>query len=205
MISATGSGKPTLLGAIFGLQKPGTGPVLLGAIFGLQKPGTGPVLLDGEDMTRTSPAGRGVGYVPQDGALFKTMTIAEPLAFAILLRRKSSAEIEARGQELAELRSIAHLLDRTPAGLSGGECQRVGLGRALSFRPRILLLDEPLSAFDDEKRAQILTVLEQVREHRNVRTLHVTHNRQEAEQLATQSLRIEKGPIVPKESKTVTG
>ena len=89
------------------------------------------------------------------------------------------------------------LLDRAPAGLSGGERQRVGLGRALSFRPSILLLDEPLCALDDETRSQIMALLVHVRERTAVTTLHVTHNRAEADQLGTMGLRIQDGRVVP--------
>jgi molybdate/tungstate transport system ATP-binding protein len=97
--------------------------------------------------------------------------------------------------ELAELLGIRDLLERRPRDLSGGERQRVGLGRALSFRPSILLLDEPLSALDDDTRAQIVALLQQIREHTGVTTLHVTHNRAEADQLGTMGLRIENGRV----------
>jgi molybdate/tungstate transport system ATP-binding protein len=181
LMGATGSGKTTVLEVICGLRQPDAGQVIL----------------DGRDVTQASPAGRDVGYVPQDGALFKTMTVFEQLAFALMLRRETSAVIEKRVHELAELLGIRHLLDRSPAGLSGGECQRVGLGRALSFHPRILLLDEPLCALDDDTRAQIVALLQQVRERTGVTTLHVTHNSAEADQLGTMGLRIEKGRVRP--------
>ncbi|MBT3293985.1 MAG: ATP-binding cassette domain-containing protein [Verrucomicrobia bacterium] len=181
LMGATGSGKTTLLEVICGLRRPTAGRILLG----------------GEDLTDATPAGRDVGYVPQDGALFKTMTVFEQLAFALMVRRENPEIIEARVIELAELLGIQHLLDRTPDGLSGGECQRVGLGRALSFRPRILLLDEPLCALDDETRSQIVDLLRQVREHTGVTTLHVTHNKSEADQLGTMGLRIENGCVLP--------
>ena len=103
-------------------------------------------------MTRLAPADRGIGYVPQDLALFQTMTVREHLAFAQRIRRWDAGRIDARVHELAELLGLTRLLNRRPSGLSGGESQRVALGRALSFQPRVLLLDEPLSALDDDTR-----------------------------------------------------
>ena len=181
LMGSTGSGKTTLLEIICGLRQPTRGRVLL----------------NGRDVTQATPAARDVGYVPQDGALFKTMTVAEQLAFALVVRREKQATILARVSELAGLLGIEHLLDRTPAGLSGGERQRVALGRALSFRPGFLLLDEPLSALDDETRSQIMALLEQVQEHTGVTTLHVTHNRSEAERLGTMVLCIKDGQVQP--------
>jgi len=184
LMGTTGSGKTTLLEVICGLRRPDSGRVILG----------------GRDMTEATPAGRDVGYVPQDGALFKTMTVFEQIAFALVVRRDDPAAIEARVLELAELLGIGHLLDRTPAGLSGGERQRVALGRALSFCPGILLLDEPLSALDDEPRAQIVALLKQVGSRTGVTTLHVTHSKADAEQLGTMRLGIEKDRVLPREA-----
>jgi len=181
LIGSTGSGKTTLLEVICGLRRPDGGRLIL----------------NGSDVTNATPASRDVGYVPQEGALFKTMTVFEQLAFALVVRREKSAAIEARVMELAQLLGVEHLLDRFPAGLSGGECQRVALGRALSFRPGILLLDEPLCSLDDDTRTQIVALLKRVQEHTGVTALHVTHNKAEAEQLGTMGLRIEKGSVLP--------
>jgi len=181
LMGSTGSGKTTLLEVICGLRRPDGGRLIL----------------NGSDVTNATPASRDVGYVPQEGALFKTMTVFEQLAFALVVRREKSAAIEARVMELAQLLGVEHLLDRFPAGLSGGECQRVALGRALSFRPGILLLDEPLCSLDDDTRTQIVALLKRVQEHTGVTALHVTHNKAEAEQLGTMGLRIEKGSVLP--------
>jgi len=181
LMGASGSGKTTVLELLCGLRFPQSGRVILGD----------------RDMTDAVPAAREVGYVPQDGALFKTMTVRENLAFALVVRRYREADIEARVQEVAELLDIVPLLDRRPAGLSGGERQRTALGRALSFRPKVLLLDEPLSALDDETRERIMNLLKQVQQHTGVTTLHVTHNRREAEGLGTLGLKITKGAIEP--------
>jgi ABC-type sugar transport system ATPase subunit len=164
----TGSGKTTLLEALCGLK-----PVASGS-----------VVLDGVDVTHWKPADRGVGYVPQDLALFPHLTVRDHLAFALFVRGWSRPDVQRRVGELAELLGLAHLLSRYPAKLSGGESQRVALGRALSFRPRILLLDEPLSALDDETRAETYDLLRTVQKITGVTTLHVTHSLTEAKALA---------------------
>jgi molybdate/tungstate transport system ATP-binding protein len=180
LMGRTGSGKSTLLETIIGFRRPAAGRVLLG----------------GQDVTLWNPALRGVGYVPQDGALFSRMSVRDHLAFALRIRRVSSAEIKQRVEELASLLGIGHLLDRKPGRLSGGEQQRVALGRALSFRPRILCLDEPLSALDDETRRDMCRLLQEVRRQTGVTTLHVTHHEPEALTLASDLFRIEDGRIV---------
>ncbi len=179
LMGKTGSGKTTLLEAIAGLK-----PILRGR-----------VVLGGVDVTRLKPAERNVGYVPQDGALFSTMNVRDHLAFALTIRRAPRRMIDERVDELAQLLEITHLLDRTTHGLSGGEKQRVALGRALSFRPTTLCLDEPLSALDDETRQQMYHLLEHVRQHTGVTTLHVTHNIDEAVRLADRLFRVESGRV----------
>lgn len=175
----TGSGKTTLLEAMCGLK-----PVTSGRI-----------VLMGEEVTHRKPAERGIGYVPQDGALFDTMTVGEHLAFALEIRRWRRKEIDARVDEMAALLEIEHLLARTPQGLSGGERQRVALGRALSFRPGILLLDEPLSALDEHARDEMHDLLKNVQRQTGVTALHVTHSREEARALADRVLQIEGGKL----------
>jgi molybdate/tungstate transport system ATP-binding protein len=180
LMGKTGSGKTTVLEALAGLK-----PIVAGRI-----------VLGGVDVTHCKPAERNIGYVPQDGALFSTMTVRDHLAFALSIRRASRALIEQRVAELSELLEIGHLLDRSTHGLSGGEKQRVAVGRALSFRPSTLCLDEPLSALDDATREQMYSLLEHVRQHTGVTTLHVTHNIDEAVRLATHVFRIENGHVV---------
>lgn len=167
LMGKTGSGKTTILEAIAGLK-----PVRSGRI-----------LLMGREVTHLPPAGRGVGYVPQDLALFPTMTVREHLAFAPTVRGWSRAEIAERVTELATLLGITSLLHRLPVGLSGGEAQRVALGRALAFRPPVLLLDEPLSALDDATRQEMYALLRLVQRQTGVTALHVTHSAAEAEAL----------------------
>src|SRR5690606_2722179 len=114
------------------------------------------------------PADRGLAYLPQDLALFQTLTVREHLAFALVVRKWRKARIEERVGELASLLGIQHLLDRRPLGLSGGESQRVALGRALACQPKVLLLDEPLSALDDVTRGEIYELLRSVQHQTGV-------------------------------------
>jgi molybdate/tungstate transport system ATP-binding protein len=178
------------------MGKTGTGKTtILEAISGLRRVVAGRILLDGVDVTQLHPADRGVGYVPQDLALFPTLNVREHLAFALRVRRESEATIKARVTEFADLLGIGHLLDRLPAGLSGGESQRVALGRALAFHPQVLLLDEPLSALDEETRQEMYDLLKRVQRQTGVTTLHVTHSRAEARALAERLLVLDAGSI----------
>ena len=168
---------------------------VLECVAGLRTAAAGRVVLHERDVTELAPGARGVGYLPQDAALFRTMTVYEHLAFALRLRSWSSADIDARVTELARLLGIEHLLRRRPFGLSGGEAQRVALGRALSFHPRILLLDEPLSSLDEETRGQMSELLKRVHQAEGATVLHVTHSRAEAERLGDVHFRLEKGEV----------
>jgi len=179
LMGKTGSGKTTLAEAICGLR-----PIAAGRI-----------CLAGRDVTRLRPAARGVGYVPQDASLFSMLTVREHLAFALRIRRWSRADIERRVDELAQLLAVGHLLDRRPAGLSGGEAQRVSLGRALAMRPQVLVFDEPLSALDDDTRAEMYDLLLAVRRQTSVTVLHITHNRAEADHLADRLLELRTGAV----------
>ena len=180
LMGRTGAGKTTLLEALCGL-KPVAG---------------GTIRLNERDVTRLKPAERGIGYVPQDRALFQTMTVREHLAFALTVRKAERQVIHRRVMELSQLLGIEHLLERRPHGLSGGEAQRVALGRALSVRPGILCLDEPLNALDDETREGMQRLLADVQQSTGVTILHVTHNRDEAEQLADRILVLREGQVV---------
>jgi molybdate/tungstate transport system ATP-binding protein len=174
---------------------------LLEAICGLRRVTAGRIQLMGTDVTQRKPNERGVGFVPQDLALFETMTVREHLGFALTIRDWSDAEIKTRVAELADMLGIAPLLDRLPQGLSGGESQRVALGRALAARPGVLCLDEPLSAVDDETREEMYGVLRDVQKRTGVTTLHVTHNRGEATALADCLFVLKNGQVTVEPSK----
>lgn len=182
LMGRTGSGKTTLLEGICGLR-----PVVAGG-----------VRLDGVDITRAPLAARGIGYVPQDLALFPTMSVRGHLAFALRLRRLAPLEIAARVADLAESLEIPHLLDRGVRALSGGEARRVALGRALSFRPGLLVLDEPLAAVDEATRDRLCDLLRRIQRAHGVTTLHVTHAREEARRLADILYVIERGVVGPR-------
>lgn len=180
LMGSTGSGKTTILEAICGLRSLAAGRVEL----------------MGRDCTRLRPAARGVGYVPQDAGLFSRLTVREHLAFALTVRRWPREAIHDRVEELAARLRIAHLLHRRPQGLSGGEAQRVALGRALAMYPGVLLLDEPLSALDDQTRQEMYGLLGELRASAEVTVLHVTHNRSEADALADRVFELQGGRVV---------
>jgi ABC-type sugar transport system ATPase subunit len=174
LMGKTGQGKTTIIEAICGLRTATSGTIQI----------------DGQDVMQLPPAQRGVGYVPQDLALFPTMTVRENLAFALRIRRRPQAV-----DELAGWLGIAPLLDRGVTMLSGGEAQRTALGRALSFEPKVLLLDEPFSALDDETRNEMHQLMREVRQRTGVTVLHITHNRSEAEALADRIITLEEGKV----------
>jgi molybdate/tungstate transport system ATP-binding protein len=168
---------------------------LLESICGLRRVAAGRVWLQDRDVTELKPAARGIGFVPQEGALFDSMTVRDQLGFALAVRRRPRLEIDRRVAELADLLSLKLLLPRKPAGLSGGERQRVALGRALAANPGVLCLDEPLSALDDASRDAMYDLLASVRRFAPVTTLHITHNRAEAARLADVVLLLEHGSV----------
>jgi molybdate/tungstate transport system ATP-binding protein len=181
LMGRTGCGKTTLLEAICGLRR----------VEG------GRIYLRDRDATHLRPGERGVGYVPQDRALFPTMTVRDHLAFGPVVHRWSQTAVAARVAELAGLLGLDHLLDRKPPGLSGGEAQRVALGRALAARPGVLCLDEPLSALDEATREDMYALLKNVATRTGVTTLHVTHHPAEAARLADRVVLLEDGRVVP--------
>lgn len=168
LMGETGSGKTTLVECLCGLR--------------LQEKGR--VKLAGRDVTYLRPGERNIGYVPQDGALFPSMTVRNHLALPLSIRRWKPEAIAQRTEQLSDLLGLGSLLDRFPGTLSGGETQRVALGRALAFSPSTLVLDEPLSAMDDHTHQQMVKLLKNVQQWTSVTVLHITHSREEARQLA---------------------
>ncbi|MEW6306263.1 MAG: ABC transporter ATP-binding protein [Verrucomicrobiota bacterium] len=168
---------------------------LLEIMCGLRDPAEGKVWIDGQDVTQHAPGERGIGYVPQDGAMFPTMTVREQIGFALRIRHRPADEIEKRVQELAQQLGVAHLLDRLPQNLSGGERQRVALGRALAAKPSVLLLDEPLSALDEELRDDMAALLKRIQKEHGLTALHITHSTREAAQVADVLFRLDHGRV----------
>jgi len=179
VMGQTGSGKTTILESICGLRR-------------IER---GQILVQGIDVTNWPPADRQIGYVPQDLAVFPTLTVREHLAFALRLRRVKGDELTSRIGKLASTLGIDHLLHRKVDRLSGGESQRVALGRALSFQPPLLLLDEPLSALDETTRQEMQSLLRKVKETTGGTILHVTHSNEEARALADRCLELVDGQL----------
>lgn len=179
LMGATGCGKTSLLEIICGLRKPTSGRVLF----------------EGRDVTDLEPRERGIGYVPQDLALFPGLSVREQIAFSPRRRGVTLAELETRVNRLAEQLGIAPLLNRLPEALSGGEKQRVALARALAAQPKLLLLDEPLSALDESMRTEAAALLQQVQREHALTVLHVTHSRSEAAMLGQLHLRLANGRL----------
>ncbi len=177
LMGRTGSGKTSLVEILCGLRYLTAGKIWIGE----------------HEVTYAAPGERSIGYVPQDGALFPTMSVWEQMAFAPKLQKRSVKEIEALVKKLADELGITGLLDRLPTGLSGGERQRVALGRALAAKPQVLLLDEPLSALDEEMRDEVAQLLKQVQREHRLTVLHITHSSREAQQLADVVFRLENG------------
>lgn len=179
------------------MGKSGSGKTtLMETICGLRHAAGGQITLMGQDVTQRKPAERGIGYVPQDGALFSAMTVGQQLAYPLRLRRWSRTAISARIDDLSALLGLTHLLQRKPFGLSGGEGQRVALGRALAAAPQILCLDEPFSALDEDARREMYALIQTIRRVTGVTTLHITHSRQEADMLADTCMTIQNGWVV---------
>ncbi|AAB91137.1 ATP-binding cassette domain-containing protein [Archaeoglobus fulgidus] len=170
--------------------------VFLELIAGIVKPDRGEVRLNGADITPLPPERRGIGFVPQDYALFPHLSVYRNIAYG--LRNVERVERDRRVREMAEKLGIAHLLDRKPARLSGGERQRVALARALVIQPRLLLLDEPLSAVDLKTKGVLMEELRFVQREFDVPILHVTHDLIEAAMLADEVAVMLNGRIVEK-------
>ena len=169
----SGSGKSTVLNAVAGLLRPDAGRVVV----------DGTVLTDTARRIHLPPHRRRLGVIFQDGRLFPHLTVRQNLRYG----RWFSPRAARRTAEAAvvEMLGIGPLLDRAPATLSGGERQRVAIGRALLAEPRLILADEPLSALDDDRKAEILPYLERLRDDWRVPMLYVSHNPDEVQSIAS--------------------
>jgi len=160
---------------------PGSGKsILLECLCGLNRARAGRILIDGRDVTGLEPRDRGIGYVPQDNALFPHRSVAGNICFGLRARGFNRRQARQRAHEVADLLGIRHLMARRVTGLSGGEKQRVALARALVMEPKVLLLDEPVSTLDEATRYLICGELRRLQRRFDVTTLHVSHNLEEA-------------------------
>ena len=179
LLGPSGSGKSTLLRVIAGLERPDAGRVEI----------------DGRDATALPPQRRGVGFVFQHYAAFKHMTVRENVAFGLKVARRPRAEIRARVDELLELVQLPGLADRYPAQLSGGQRQRMALARSLAVQPSVLLLDEPFGALDARVRRELRAWLRHLHDEVHVTTVFVTHDQEEAMDVADRIVVMHHGRI----------
>ena len=178
LFGPSGVGKTSLLNMVAGLLRPDRGHIRIG----------GRTLFD--DATDLPPEARRVGYVFQDGRLFPHRRVKANLLYGWRLADPANRWMTL--DEAADFLGIGHLLGRWPQSLSGGEAQRVAIGRALLAAPQILLMDEPLSSLDAARRGDIMTVIERIRDELKVPILYVSHDRAEVERLATQIVEVGK-------------
>ncbi|MFO0251463.1 MAG: sulfate ABC transporter permease subunit CysW, partial [Planctomyces sp.] len=166
---------------------------LLRIIAGLESADSGRVLFDDRDVTDLAARERGVGFVFQHYALFRHMTVAENIAFGLRVRKAPAFEVTSRVQELLHLVRLEGLGQRLPAELSGGQRQRVALARALAVRPQMLLLDEPFGALDARVRQELRGWLRRLHQEMHVTTVFVTHDQEEAFEMADQVVVMNQG------------
>jgi sulfate/thiosulfate transport system ATP-binding protein len=179
LLGPSGSGKSTLLRIIAGLERPDAGRVLI----------------EGHDVTSRPPQQRGVGFVFQHYAAFKHMTVWKNVAFGLEIRRRPKGEIKERVGKLLDLVQLNGFADRYPAQLSGGQRQRMALARALAVEPDVLLLDEPFGALDARVRKELRSWLRRLHDEVHVTTIFVTHDQEEAMDLADQIVVMSQGQV----------
>jgi putative spermidine/putrescine transport system ATP-binding protein len=163
-LGPSGCGKTTVLRMVAGFEEPSSGSIVIG----------------GSDVTRLKPNQRDIGMVFQAYALFPNMTVAQNIAFGLKVARASQAEIRERVEAMLALIKLPELGDRYPYQLSGGQQQRVALARALAPRPKLLLLDEPLSALDAKVRVALREEIRAIQKRLGITTIFVTHDQEEA-------------------------
>jgi sulfate/thiosulfate transport system ATP-binding protein len=168
---------------------------LLRVIAGLEQPDSGTVAISGVDATRLSPQRRNVGFVFQHYAAFKHMTVFNNVAFGLQIRKRPKQEIKDRVHQLLELVHIEQLANRFPAQLSGGQRQRMALARALAVEPQVLLLDEPFGALDAQVRKELRSWLRRLHDEVHVTTVFVTHDQEEAIEVADSIVVLANGDV----------
>ncbi|AFZ00713.1 sulfate/molybdate ABC transporter ATP-binding protein [Calothrix sp. PCC 6303] len=179
LLGPSGSGKSTLLRMIAGLETPSSGEIYI----------------TGKNATHKSVQERNIGFVFQHYALFKHLTVRQNIAFALELRKTPKRRIQQRVEELLDLVQLSGLGDRYPSQLSGGQRQRVALARSLAVQPQTLLLDEPFGALDAKVRKELRVWLRHLHEDVNVTTIFVTHDQEEAMEVADQIVVMNKGRV----------
>jgi sulfate/thiosulfate transport system ATP-binding protein len=179
LLGPSGSGKSTLLRVIAGLEAPDDGRVEI----------------LGQDVTVLPVQKRGVGFVFQHYAAFRHMTVADNVAFGLRVRRRPRAEVRSRVAELLDLVQLEGLAGRYPSQLSGGQRQRMALARALAVEPQVLLLDEPFGALDARVRKDLRAWLRRLHDETHVTTLLVTHDQEEAMEVADRIVVVNHGRI----------
>ena len=170
---------------------------LLRAVAGLEPLAAGRMLWDGEDLARTPTHRRGFAMMFQDGQLFGHLSVARNVGYGLHLQGLRGAELDTEVERLLDLVGLSGRSDDDPLTLSGGQQQRVALARALGARPRLLLLDEPLSALDRELRERLATDLRQVLTDTGTTAILVTHDHGEAEVVADETVRMDAGRLLP--------
>lgn len=179
------------------LGPPGAGKsVLIETLCGLRRPTSGSIVMDGQDIADLEPRDRRIGYVPQDYAVFPAKRVLDNVIFGLRARGMPRSRACGDAAALIEMMGIGHILDRWPATLSGGEQQRVAMARALALRPRLLLLDEPVSALDEGSRDRICRELRRIQRDLGISTLHISHNLEEAFSVADMAAILNGGRIV---------
>jgi sulfate transport system ATP-binding protein len=168
---------------------------LLRVIAGLEQPDAGRVMIAGEDATSKPPQRRNVGFVFQHYAAFKHMTVRKNVAFGLTIRKRPRDETDARVDELLKLVHLDGFADRYPSQLSGGQRQRMALARALAVQPRVLLLDEPFGALDATVRKELRAWLRRLHDEVHVTTVFVTHDQEEAMEVAEQIVVLNHGLV----------
>jgi len=170
--------------------------VLVEYIAGIYKSNSGSILVDGEDITPLYPEERNIGYVPQDYALFPNLTVKKNIAYGLEARRMPPEQVNSIVSDMISRLKIEYIQHRMPLNLSGGEKQRVALGRALTTEPKLLLLDEPLSALDENLRTEMARELRRIQRDVNGTFIHVCHNFEEASDVADRIAIMNDGKII---------
>jgi len=179
LLGPSGSGKSTLLKLVAGLEHQDSGRIWL----------------TGKDTNFLSIQERQIGFVFQNYALFKHLTVFQNISYGLEIQKTSKTQIAHRVQELLQLIQLEDFVDRYPAQLSGGQKQRVALARALAIEPKVLLLDEPFGALDFQVRKDLRNWLKKLHEEVSMTTLFVTHDQQEAMELAHEIIILKKGRV----------